>query len=284
MRRIRHGGLHAVVVWQWDAAAAQIRSVEARDTLVERSVPSERRRSGNGLEGRVQHERIAEVTAERFLRPQPAGVERGAVAAAEHRFVVEAIDGAEPRRKPVLRRLQAHVLRVAANAADQDIERLQVHYLDLPIGTPEDRVVLPPQPEIERELVVRRPAIAEEHRMLPLAGREQLVLETLAGRADEAEQERRVLVVEIPGLRSRAERSRRVPGEVEASTRVGALRLPVVEVQEIAAVASLEVMTADDLGHVAAEGDGLLLPPGRAPGRRMFPRFVNPVLYSGLPA
>ena len=56
--------------------------------------------------------------------------------------------------KSVLRRHEAHVRRVAANPADQDVERLQVQHLDLPIGAAHDRVVLPSQTEIQGELLV----------------------------------------------------------------------------------------------------------------------------------
>src|SRR5688572_16543187 len=101
--RLRHGGLHAVRVRQPDAPAAQVRSLEPWNALVERSIPTERGGSGGRRKARIQHEWVTEVAAEGFLRRQPARVERGPIAAAQDGLLVQTIDGADARRNPVLR-------------------------------------------------------------------------------------------------------------------------------------------------------------------------------------
>src|SRR5688500_5160914 len=105
--------------------------------------------------------------------------------------------------------------------------------------------------------------------MLPLAAGEQLVLEALPRGADKAEQERRVLVVKICCLRPGPERPRGIAREIETSARIRPLRLPVVEVKVVDAVAGSEVVAAGDLRHIGAEGNGALVAIGRAPRGRV---------------
>src|SRR5206468_11919416 len=110
-----------------------------------------------------------------------------AVAGAKDRLVVQPIDGADPRREAVLWSDEPHVLGIPADAADEDIKCLPIHHFDLAIDAVHDRVILPPHPEVQRQLRFHRPSVAKEHRMLPLAPGEELVLVALAGSADEAE-------------------------------------------------------------------------------------------------
>ena len=65
------------------------------------------------------------------------------------------------------------------------------------IGAVHDRIELPAQAEVERQLRRRRPPVAEVQRVLPLARGHQLVLHALVGLPDLPEQERRVGVVEV---------------------------------------------------------------------------------------
>src|SRR5262249_23242661 len=125
----------------------------------------------------------------------------------------------------------------------------------------------PPHPEVERQLRLHRPSVAEKHRMLPLASGEELVLVALAGRANETEKKRRVLVVEVAGLRAGSERSRGVGREVESSAGVRSVGLPVVEMEVIHTIASPEIVPPLDLRNVGAERHRSLVAIRGGPGR-----------------
>ena len=162
VHRVGHGGLDAEGVRQREAAGAEVRIRELRNPLIQRAVPAERGLRRRGVEARVQHQRVALVAVKRQLTRHALRVVGEAVAGANHRLLVQPVDGADTRRKRVLRRVEPHVLRVAADAADQHVERVQVEHLDLVILPPHDRVVLPAQAQIEREL--RRSASTDRGR------------------------------------------------------------------------------------------------------------------------
>ena len=101
--------------------------------------------------------------------------------------------------------------------------------------------------------------------MLPLARRHQLVLHALAGRADQAQHERRVLIVEV--VRLGAGRVQRRGGAVERErpARIVGFRLPMVQVQEIQEVASAQVVPAGQLRKVRRHRVSALVAVNRVP-------------------
>jgi hypothetical protein len=133
------------------------------------------------------------------------------------------------------------------------------------VGARHDRVVLPAQAEIQCDLLVHRPAVAQVHGMLPFAAGEELVLIALARGADETKHERRVGVVEIRRLRAGAERPGRIPGEIESTAWVRPFRLPVVQVQVVETIPESEVVVGHDLRDVAADRCGPLVAIGGRP-------------------
>ena len=167
------GRPHVDVRWQRDAAAAQIRSGEERNTLIDRAV---------GLERLVVDEAVGDRRrVEPAQRARPADrVVSNAVARAEDRVVVPAVNHPDAGREVVLRRRQSDVLRIAAQAADDHGLRGDIHSLEATVGAGHDRVVLPTDAEIQGQLVGHVPTIADEEPVLPLAAGHLLVLNALA--------------------------------------------------------------------------------------------------------
>src|SRR5690606_4141293 len=98
-----------------------------------------------------------------------------------------AVGDADARREQRVARLDAQVLRVAAEAAEPDVEGIEVEHLEAPAVTRHERVVLVAQAQVERELLVDLPAIRDVEPELVLAPRELLELDALAELAQVAQ-------------------------------------------------------------------------------------------------
>src|SRR5439155_16692472 len=115
-------------------------------------------------EGRRDRDGIVVVAAHR-ARPRLRVVGQ-AIARTEDRLVVEPVDAAHSRSEVVEAYFHPVGLRVAASPGYDDIKRGEIEPIEAaPIRAMHDRVELPAQPEVERELRARGPPVAEVKRV-----------------------------------------------------------------------------------------------------------------------
>ena len=146
------GRRHVHAPRQRNVAAREVRVWRAGDALGHIAVGDEAVQAGVAVGDRQR-----EPPTHR-ARPRQRG-ERPAVAGAEHRALVETVRGADARREERLADVDAQILRVAAEAAEPDVERVDVEQLDAAVLTGHQRVVLVAEAKVQRELLVDLPAI-----------------------------------------------------------------------------------------------------------------------------
>jgi hypothetical protein len=229
---------------------------------------------------RERREVAAELPGGRFREPDRQRIESterarprervvgDAVAGPEHRFLVQAVGDAHPRREERLAGVQADVLGHAAHAAEEHFVRRVVEPLQAATASPlHDRVVLVAQPEVDGELFARIPSVADEEGVLVLPARHLLELDALAVAARASEEEAGVLVPEVRGV---ARLARDVPREVEGAARTAAeLRLPVIELIPDEVEAGAEFVRPGELREVRRDRVAPLEALHRVPRRRV---------------
>ena len=196
-------------------------------------------------------------------------------AGAEHRVFIDAVDGAEARSKQSLAHADAEILRHAPHAAERHREALErsraveivgAHDpLDAPVRALHQRVVLVAQAQVEGQFVADLPPVASVERVLPLARGHQLVLHAGGAHFHQAQQERRVRVVDVGLLVAAVERGRVRRGLHEATRTVAQLGLPVIHAQFVDRIAKAELVRARQLGQVAGKRVGALVAFHRIP-------------------
>ncbi len=249
---------HGDAARQRDGAAGDVRVRRAGDAVGERPKWREPVRTG----GTVGDRRRIEPAH----RPRPRQrVEGPAEAGAEHGVLVDAIGEAEPWGDQALVHLDAEVLRVAAEAAQPDLERVVVELLETTIRARHQREVLVAQAEVHGQLLVHLPPVRQVEAQLVLAAGHLFELHALAEAARQPEQEGRVAVPAADTGRGVPGRASDPASEIERSARIRHLRLPVVERQPDEIEARSDFVTTADLGEVDRRGIADFLPPHRRP-------------------
>ena len=207
---------------QRDDAGGQVRTNGIRNALRDRAFPREG--VGSGV-GRVDGERIP--AAQRPGERNRIVVD--AVAGADDGLVAEAPGQSDAGREEPLAHRDAHVVRLAAAAAEEYLVGLGIIPLQAFAGTLHQRVILVAQSDVDGHIAADLPAIADVAAELPLAPRHQDVLQCLFGIVGESQQKRGIAVV-LVRRRPAAERGRSAAEAQVAARAETHLRLPVVQV------------------------------------------------------
>src|SRR5690606_18806977 len=168
------------------------------------------------------------------------------------------------RCKQRVARLDAQVLRVAAQPAETHVEGVEVEHLETPALTRHQRIVLVAEAEVQRQLLVDLPAIRDVDAELVLAAREFLELDALAELAQVAEHHAgKGVPAADAGVAGNAGEA---ASEAQVAARVADLGLPVVEREAHEVEPRADLVTPRDLGHVDRRGVAALVTPDWRPG------------------